>query len=112
MCIDGPDKLVGEPPSSTSRQLALSAFGVLAQHCSAGAPAALLLAIPSVLAATLDPKRAVRASALAATAAAMAALGSRAVPVLPKVAPAVIAAASAALEGLSVGDSQVRHVLL
>ena len=100
--------LEGESPSPTTRQLALVAYGSLAQHCGAACPQQLLSAVPALVAAMRDGKRAVRASALAAAAAAVATLGPRAVPALPKLAPAVISAASAAIDSLPEVTVQAR----
>ena len=54
-----------------------------------------------MVAAAQDVHRSVRSSALAAAAACLAALGSQALPLLPKLVPAVIAAAQAAVDGLA-----------
>ena len=67
-----------------------------------------------MVAATRELNRAVRGSALAAAAAVVATLGPRAVQVLPQLAPAVLSAAAAALNGLpasSTTASQVRDVV-
>jgi U3 small nucleolar RNA-associated protein 10 len=87
----------GEPATDLTRQAALAALGVLAQALGAQHPRPFLDALPEVLAVAAGHARpAVRASALACSAAAAQALGARLVPILPATARAVVAAAAAA----------------
>lgn len=76
------------------------AIGVLAQHLGASHAAPLLAALPAVVGAMRDPQRPVRGSACAAAAAVIAALGQRALPLLPKLVPPLLAATQAALATL------------
>jgi hypothetical protein len=90
----------GQAPGPATRQLAMAALGRLAAAWGAQRPAPLLAALPPLLGA-MGPAaagpRALRASALAAVAGATAALGTRAMPALPQVMPAVLQAAGDAL---------------
>jgi U3 small nucleolar RNA-associated protein 10 len=82
--------------SPLTRQMALLALGAVAAEFGAQQEAALMAAVPAVLAAARDPHAAVRASALAAVAALVRALGARMVPLLPATVAATVAAADAA----------------
>lgn len=93
----------GQPPGPATRQLAMAALGRVAAAWGAQRPAPLLAALPPLLGAMgAAGPRALRASALAAVAGVTAALGTRAMPALPQVMPAVLQAAGDALFRLPV----------
>ncbi|KAG2446493.1 hypothetical protein HYH02_008484 [Chlamydomonas schloesseri] len=82
--------------SPLTRQLALVALAAIATEFGQAQAAALLAGVPAVLAATKDSHAAIRASALAAVAAFVRALGPKLVPVLPSTVAAAVAAADSA----------------
>lgn len=91
----------GSGASPLTRQLALVGLAAIATEFGSLQHAALLAGVPSVLAATKDRHASVRASALAAVAALVRALGARLVPVLPVTVSSAVAAADAAWGRLS-----------
>ncbi|KAG2433890.1 hypothetical protein HXX76_008243 [Chlamydomonas incerta] len=82
--------------SPLTRQLALVALAAIATEFGQAQAAALLAGVPAVLAATKDSHAAIRASALAAVASFVRALGPKLVPVLPSTVAAAVAAADSA----------------
>lgn len=65
-------------------------------------PKPFIAVLPALIAAAKDTHRSVRSSALAAAASCLAALGSAALPLLPKLVPAVMAAAQTAVDSLPI----------
>ncbi|KXZ53244.1 hypothetical protein GPECTOR_7g1138 [Gonium pectorale] len=91
----------GASASPLTRQLALVSLSAIATEFGMQQHATLLAGVPPVLAATKDSHASIRASALAAVASFVRALGSRLVPVLPATVAAAVAAADAAWARLS-----------
>lgn len=85
----------------STRQAVLVALSTLGTALGPSHPTPFLHALPAMVAAAQDVHRSVRGSALAAAAACLAALGSQALPLLPKLVPALLTAAQAAVNGLA-----------
>ncbi|KAK9810295.1 hypothetical protein WJX72_008160 [[Myrmecia] bisecta] len=88
------------PAGAATRQGVLVALGALAPEYAARHAPRFTAVLPIVLQAATDRRQAVRSSALATTAAIITTMGSQAIGVLPKVVPAVLAAAEAATSAL------------
>lgn len=91
--------------SALTKQAGLVAYSGTVLAAGASNPQAVLAALPSVLTMVGDDSTAVRGSALAAVAAVARACGPQMVPLLPKVAQAVVAAAQRACKQLQGGTT-------
>ena len=94
-----------------TRQAALIAFSQLGQCVGPSRPVPVLELLPIIAAAAQDVHRSVRSSALAAAAACLVPVASSALPLLPTLVPAILAAAQAAVQGLPhspAGNAEVK----
>ena len=96
--------------AASTRQATLVAVSTLGHALGQSHPQPIIAVLPALVAAAQDKHRSVRSSALAAAAACLSALGSQALPLLPKMVPAVIAAAQAAVDGLATSSPDCSEV--
>ena len=96
--------LVGEGSRQlgpSTRQAVLIALSTLGTALGDSHSKPFLQVLPAVVSAAKDVHRSVRGSALASAAACLAALGAQALPLLPQLVPALLAAAQTAVDGLA-----------
>jgi U3 small nucleolar RNA-associated protein 10 len=105
VCAELPRLLDSSTPAVT-KQLALIAADAGIRSFGRELPTVVLASTLEVLKVVEDPSAAVRASALTCIAASVAALGMQLVPLLPKTAAAVLAAAEAAAQDLALLQQQ------
>ena len=92
---------------ASTRQAVLIAVSALGATLGATHPKPFISVLPALVAAAQDVHRSVRSSALAAAASCLAVLASAALPLLPKLVPAVLAAAQTAVDGLETTSPEV-----
>jgi len=91
--------------SASTRQAVLIALSALGEALGSSHPKPFIAVLPAIVAAAKDVHRSVRSSALAAAASCLAALASAALPLLPRMVPAVLAAAQTAVDGLAMSPA-------
>jgi len=87
---------------ASTRQAVLIAVSSLGDALGHAYPKPFIAVLPALVAAAKDMHRSVRSSALAAAASCLAALGAAALPLLPKLVPAVLEAAQTAVDSLPI----------
>ena len=92
---------------ASTRQAVLIAVSALGTTLGPTHPKPFISVLPAIVAAAKDVHRSVRSSALASAASCLAALASAALPLLPKLVPAVLAAAQTAVDRLAASSSEV-----